>query len=62
MTAKDNLIRIRCSDKERATLQSAADARGLSLSAYVRMVGLERARKDMAGVEAARAARQEQRK
>ena len=47
MTAKDNLIRIRCSDKERATIQSAADARGLSLSAYVRMVALEAAKREL---------------
>jgi uncharacterized protein (DUF1778 family) len=46
MTAKDNLIRIRCSDQERAILQAAADARGLSLSAYVRMMALEAAKKD----------------
>ncbi len=46
MTTKDNLIRIRCSDKERATLQAAADARGLSLSAYIRMTALEAARKE----------------
>lgn len=51
MTAKDNLIRIRCSDKERATLQAAADARGLSLSAYVRMVALEAASRKKLTVE-----------
>lgn len=45
MTNKDVRLFIRCSDKERATLQSAADARGLSLSAYVRMVALEAAKK-----------------
>ena len=37
---------IRISDKDRATLQAAADARGLTLSAYVRMVALEAARKE----------------
>ena len=47
MTAKDNLIRILCSDKERATLQSAADARGLSLSAFIRMVALEAAKREL---------------
>lgn len=47
MTTKSNLIRFRCSDKERATLQAAADARGLSLSAFVRMVALEQAKKEL---------------
>lgn len=47
MTAKDNLIRIRCSDKERATLQAAADARGLSLSAWIRMIALEAAKLEL---------------
>ena len=46
VTTKDNLIRFRCSDRERAILQAAADAKGLTLSAYVRMVSLEAAKKD----------------
>ena len=46
MTAKDNLIRIRVSDDERAKLQAAADARGLTLSAWVRMIALEAAKKE----------------
>lgn len=43
---KSELIRIRVSDREKQALQAAADARGLSLSAYVRMVALEQARKE----------------
>lgn len=46
MTAKDNLIRFRCSDRERAILQAAADAKHLTLSAYVRMIALEAAKKE----------------
>lgn len=46
MTAKDNLIRIRCSDKDRATLQAAADREGLTLSAYVRRAALLAAKKE----------------
>ena len=46
MPNKDARLFIRCSDKERATLQSAADARGLSLSAFIRMVALEAAKKE----------------
>jgi uncharacterized protein (DUF1778 family) len=38
---------IRVSDDERAKLQAAADARGLTLSAYVRMVSLEAAKREM---------------
>ena len=47
MTNKDARLFIRCSDKERATLQSAADARGLSLSAWIRMIALEAAKKEL---------------
>jgi len=40
---------IRVSDDDRAKLQAAADARGLTLSAYVRMVALEAAKKEKRG-------------
>jgi uncharacterized protein (DUF1778 family) len=46
MTNKDTRLFIRCTDKERAILQAAADAKGLTLSAYVRMIALEAAKKD----------------
>jgi uncharacterized protein (DUF1778 family) len=38
---------IRVSDDERAKLQAAADARGLTLSAYIRMVALDAAKREM---------------
>jgi uncharacterized protein (DUF1778 family) len=46
MTVKDNLIRVRASDAERAAMQKAADARGLSLSGWIRMVALEAAKRE----------------
>ena len=46
MTNKSDLIRIRVSDREKQALQAAADARGLSLSAFVRMVALEQAKRE----------------
>lgn len=46
MTNKSELIRIRVSDREKQALQAAADARGLSLSAFVRMVALEQAKRE----------------
>lgn len=46
MKDTSKLICIRVSDSENATIQAAADARGLSLSAYVRMVALDCARRD----------------
>jgi uncharacterized protein (DUF1778 family) len=46
MTNKSERLFIRVNDKEKALLEAAADARGLSLSAYVRMVALEAAKKD----------------
>ncbi len=47
MTTKETRLFIRISDKDRATLQAAADARGLSLSAYVRMIALEAAKREL---------------
>ena len=43
---KELRIELRVSDRDKATLQSAADARGLSLSAFIRMVALEAAKKE----------------
>jgi uncharacterized protein (DUF1778 family) len=48
MTDKDNLVRVRVSDREKALMQKAADARGLSLSAWVRMIALDAAKKEKA--------------
>lgn len=42
---KSDRIFIRVSDREKALLQSAADAVGLSLSAWIRMIALEAAKK-----------------
>ena len=44
---KEARIELRVSPKDKATLQSAADARGLSLSAYVRMTALEAAKREL---------------
>jgi uncharacterized protein (DUF1778 family) len=46
MTNKSERLFIRVNEKEKALLEAAADARGLSLSSYVRMVALEQAKKD----------------
>lgn len=46
MTDKANLVRFRCSDREKTLLQKAAEARGLTLSAWVRMIALDAARKE----------------
>lgn len=46
MTAKESRIFIRASEKEKALLQAAADARGLSLSAWVRMIALDAAKRE----------------
>lgn len=46
MTAKDNLVRFRVTDAEKALLQAAADREGLTLSAYVRRVALLAARRE----------------
>ncbi len=43
---KESLLYIRMTDAEKATLQAAADARSLSLSAYIRMVAMDAAKKD----------------
>jgi uncharacterized protein (DUF1778 family) len=48
MTDKDNLVRVRVSDREKGLMQKAADARGLSLSAWVRMIALDAAKKEKA--------------
>ena len=45
--SKTDRVFIRLSDKDKATLQAAADAKGLSLSAYVRMVALEAAKREL---------------
>jgi len=47
MSNKETRLIIRCSDREKAILQKAAEARGLTLSAYVRMVALEAAKREM---------------
>jgi uncharacterized protein (DUF1778 family) len=48
MTAatKETRLIIRCSEKEKALFEKAADARGLSLSAWVRMIALDAAKKE----------------
>ena len=47
MTAnRSDRLFIRVSDEERAKLQAAADARGLTLSGYIRMIALEAAKKE----------------
>lgn len=46
---KEARIELRVSDRDKAILQAAADARGLSLSAYVRMMALDAAKKDAQG-------------
>ena len=43
---KEARIELRVSPKDKATLQLAADARGLTLSAYVRMTALEAAKRE----------------
>lgn len=45
-TNKETRLFIRITDKDRATLQSAADREGLSLSAYVRRAALLAAKKE----------------
>jgi uncharacterized protein (DUF1778 family) len=47
MTAKEQTIRFRASDQEKALLEKAAKAQHLSLSAYVRKLALEQAKKDL---------------
>jgi uncharacterized protein (DUF1778 family) len=47
MTNKTARLFIRVSDEERARLQAAANARGLTLSGYVRMTALEAAKREM---------------
>jgi uncharacterized protein (DUF1778 family) len=47
MTAKEYMLRARLSNEEKALLEKAAKSRGLTLSAYVRMVALEQAKKDL---------------
>lgn len=44
--SKDTRIELRVSDREKALLQKAAEAKGLTLSAYVRMAALEAAKKE----------------
>ena len=46
MTNKETRIEIRASEKEKALFEAAADARGLSLSAWVRMTLLDAAKKE----------------
>lgn len=41
---KETRLQVRVSDAEKALLQAAADERGLSLSAWLRMVALEAAK------------------
>jgi uncharacterized protein (DUF1778 family) len=43
---KSDRVEIRVSDREKALMQKAADARGLSLSAWVRMIALDAAKKE----------------
>lgn len=43
---KEARIELRVSDREKALLQKAAEARGLTLSAWVRMIALEAAREE----------------
>lgn len=43
---KETRLIIRCSEKEKALFEKAADARGLSLSAWVRMIALDAAKKE----------------
>jgi uncharacterized protein (DUF1778 family) len=45
-TPKETRIELRVSLPEKAKLLAAADARGLTLSAYVRMTALEAAKKE----------------
>ena len=47
-TPNETRLQIRVSDRDKATLQKAAAARNLSLSAYVRMVILEDAKRVIA--------------
>jgi uncharacterized protein (DUF1778 family) len=44
MTNKDVRVFIRVTGKEKAILQAAADAQGLSLSAWIRMIALDAAK------------------
>ena len=47
MTTKDTELRVRVSLTDKAKLEAAASARGLSLSAWIRMVALDAAAKTM---------------
>lgn len=44
---KEARIELRVSDREKAMLQKAAEAKGLTLSAWVRMTALEQAKKEL---------------
>ena len=46
-TLKETRIELRVSPAEKAKLQAAADARGLTLSAYIRMVALDAAKREL---------------
>jgi uncharacterized protein (DUF1778 family) len=46
MTTKDHELRVRVSPADKARLEAAASARGLSLSAWIRMVALDAAKKE----------------
>lgn len=46
LTPKETRIELRVSPADKAKLQAAADARGLTLSAYIRMVALDAAKKE----------------
>ena len=47
MTAKEYMLRARLSKEERELLEKAAKLRHLSVSAYVRMIALDQAKKDL---------------
>jgi uncharacterized protein (DUF1778 family) len=47
-TTKETRLEFRVSDREKGLMQKAADARGLSLSAWVRMIALDAAKREKA--------------